>query len=225
MGILDFELFNAKHMLQQLGDDPERLFLGAADPLSSKLWGGILGKDYEPIIDQWGGAAPGSYEAAEKAGINTKDAKAAHQVAQMVAAMYAGNYGMKALGGMGGASSSGLSESASGMTEGSVGSNSNLLGGLSGSEGAGGDAITNSAKLLQRQGANGGGVTWWDKLQGMGHKMAGSSGQMPSMGGMGGGQQREEPTMQAPSYRPPPIDLSSLLALRRRLGLLDEGYY
>jgi len=220
MGILDFELFNAKHMLKQLGDDPERIFLGAADPLSSKVWGGILGKDYDPIVDQWGGASHKAYSEAEKAGIDTKDAHNAHRVARVIAAIIAGGYGMEALGGAG-ATSGGTS--ASGMIEGSVGSNSNLMGGLSGVEGAGGDAITNSAKLLQHQGANGGGVTWWDKLQGnmMGGQMPG--GQMPSMGG--GGQQQQEPQA-PPPLRFAPIDMSSLVALKRRLGILDEeGFY
>jgi hypothetical protein len=111
-----FEAFNAKRMLKQIGDDPERLFLGAADPFGGKVWGKILGKDYEPIVDQMGGATKGSFEAAEKAGIDTKQARKAHDVAHAVAAFYGGQGLMNAggLGGGAGASGGGASTGATG---------------------------------------------------------------------------------------------------------------
>lgn len=98
----DFEKFNAKHMFGQLRDDPERLFLGAADPFSSKMWGKILGKDYDPIVDQMGGATEGAYDAAEREGIDTGAAKNTHDIAHVVSALFAGNYGAGQLGGMSG---------------------------------------------------------------------------------------------------------------------------
>lgn len=104
--IFDFEFFNLKDMWKKIKKDPERLFLGAADPFSSEMWGKILGKDYEPIVDQFGGPYGGSwismggntnqgvYGRAEQAGIDTNDARNVHNVAHVIAALMAGNYGL-----------------------------------------------------------------------------------------------------------------------------------
>lgn len=109
MGILDFEMFNAGHMLKQGLKNPDQLLLGAADPLGAKLWGGITGKDYQPIVNQFGGATDSAYQAAEAKGINTGAAKGMHNVAQSIASIYAGGAlgGLGGLGGAGGAAGSG----------------------------------------------------------------------------------------------------------------------
>jgi hypothetical protein len=101
--ILKFEGFNLKTMLKKAGDDPERLFLGAADPAGSKFWGKVTGKDYEPIVDQWGGASNDTYDKAHAAGVRTGPGKAAHGVARAVAAYFTGQW----LGGLGGAGAAG----------------------------------------------------------------------------------------------------------------------
>ena len=98
MGILDFELFNAGDMLNKAVKNPEQMLLGAADPFGAKVWSGITGKDYKPIVNQFGGATDDAYKAAEAKGINTGAARGMHQVAQTVAGMYGG----AALGGLGG---------------------------------------------------------------------------------------------------------------------------
>jgi hypothetical protein len=104
--LLGFELFNLKDMWKGIKKDPERLFLGAAEPLGSSLWGGILGKDYEPLIDQMGGPYGGSaisafgntdggvYGRAEAAGIDTNAGRNMNNIAHIVAALMAGNYAM-----------------------------------------------------------------------------------------------------------------------------------
>lgn len=107
MGILDFEMFNAGHMLKQAVKNPDQLLLGAADPFGAKLWGGITGKEYEPIVNQWGGASDGAYKAAEAKGIDTGAAKSAHKVAQAVASIYAGGAAANGLGAMGSAGNAG----------------------------------------------------------------------------------------------------------------------
>ena len=107
--LLGFELFNLKDIFKGIKKDPERLFLGAADPFSSKMWGGITGKDYEPLIDQMGGPYGGHtisafgnneggvYGRAEQAGIDTGAGKGMNDLAHVIAAIFAGNYGMKQL--------------------------------------------------------------------------------------------------------------------------------
>lgn len=115
--VFDFEKFAFGDMWGQIKDDPERLLLGAATPVGSKVWGGILGKDWkdEPILDYFGGPASGTYERAEAAGIDTKAGGQAHDVAKAIASIYAGGYGLDKLqlgglfggGGQGGASGAG----------------------------------------------------------------------------------------------------------------------
>ena len=53
--MLAFEKNNLKYMWDALRADPERAFIGALEPFSSKMWGEIVGKDYEPIQNQLGG--------------------------------------------------------------------------------------------------------------------------------------------------------------------------
>lgn len=98
--LLKFEGFNAKHMLGKAADNPEQLLLGAADPFGAKLWSSITGKDYSPIVNQWGGATDDTYTAAQEAGIDTGPGRTGHNIAQTIAAMYAGNYGANQLGGL-----------------------------------------------------------------------------------------------------------------------------
>ena len=60
--MLEFEKNNLKYMWDSLRADPERAFIGALEPFSSKMWGEIVGKDYEPIQNQLGGPSAGSYQ-------------------------------------------------------------------------------------------------------------------------------------------------------------------
>lgn len=104
--VLSFEQFNLKDMWKKVRKDPERLLLGAADPWSTKLWNKTgVGKDWEPITDQWGGAYGGAtttlgdtgegvYGRAKEAGVPTEAGAGMHDIAHMISAMYAGNYGM-----------------------------------------------------------------------------------------------------------------------------------
>ena len=95
---LRFEKENLKHMVGLIKKDPERLLIGAIDPFSTKLWSKILGKDYEPIINQFGGPTEGAFARAEAKGVNIGPASAMHKTAQLIAAFYAGSYGLEKLG-------------------------------------------------------------------------------------------------------------------------------
>lgn len=141
MGIFDFELFNAGHMAKQAIKNPDQLLVGAADPFGAKLWSGITGKDYEPIVNEWGGASDGAYKAAEAKGINTGAAKGAHQVAQAIAGIFAGGALGGAMGGGAGAASGNAAQGLSmgggtGLTAGS-GAGLSSMGGGTGLTGAG----------------------------------------------------------------------------------------
>lgn len=107
-----FEGFNLKGMLNQIGENPERMLYGSADPFSTNVWNGILGTDHKPIIDQWGGAAKHRYAEAEKAGINTGPGAQMHGVARTIAGMFAGNAAGNALGGAGSGGTGLLAEQA-----------------------------------------------------------------------------------------------------------------
>lgn len=100
--MLGFDLFTGKDILKNLWDDPKRLILGV-DPLSTKMWNGILGRDDKPIVDQMGGPYGGhtisafgnqdggTYARAREAGIDTGPSETGHDAAHVIAAMFAGN--------------------------------------------------------------------------------------------------------------------------------------
>lgn len=91
--MLAFEKNNLKYMWDALRADPERAFIGALEPFSSKMWGEIVGKDYEPIQNQLGGPSKGSYADAAEKGIDISPSAGAHQVAAAIASWYAGGAG------------------------------------------------------------------------------------------------------------------------------------
>lgn len=98
--LLDYERFHAGNMFGKLKDDPERAFIGAFDPFSSAVWGGVTGKDYSPIVDQWGGSTPDDFAKAKAAGINTGPGKTMDSAAHAIASIYAGGYGADKAGGL-----------------------------------------------------------------------------------------------------------------------------
>lgn len=140
--LLNFEKFNLGEIGNKIGKNPERLLIGAVDPFSSRVWGGLLGKDYTPMVDQFGGASPDTYQKAEAAGIDTSAGKGMHNIAHAVAAAYAGGYGANQLG-FGGAQAAPADYYTTGATEGSTFGNS--LTGAGGSSGAVGQGTSASS--------------------------------------------------------------------------------
>lgn len=143
--LLGFEAFNLKEIGRKIKKDPERLLIGAVDPASSKVWSKALGKDYEPMLDQWGGASADTYRKAEDAGINTKTAHNMHRAARVVAAYFASAYGAGAAGlggaaaggGSGGSGLAGLGSNIGAELGASMGSGAGAGLGLGGGAGAG----------------------------------------------------------------------------------------
>lgn len=100
--VVDFEKFNLGTMKDKVTHNKGwlRLLLGAADPISTKFWGRVTGnRDWEPIVDQWGGAAPDVYGKAEAAGIPSQSGQNMHNIAKGIASIFAGGYGASKLGG------------------------------------------------------------------------------------------------------------------------------
>lgn len=90
--IFGFEKSKLGNMWGKVKDNPEQLLLGAGDPFHAKMWGGITGKEYSPLVDQWGGATKDDYAKAEAEGIDTRDGRAMHGIAKAIAAIYAGKW-------------------------------------------------------------------------------------------------------------------------------------
>ena len=91
--LIDFERTNLREMGRKAKEDPERLFLGAADEFGSELWGKVLGKDYSPMVDRWGGPDASSWQRAEAEGVNLEPSQIMHGIAQSISQMYAAGYG------------------------------------------------------------------------------------------------------------------------------------
>lgn len=112
--VLGFESFNAKDIWKKIKKDPERLALGALDPFSTRIWNQTgIGKDWEPAVDQLGGAYGGSaltigdtgqgvYGRARAAGVPTEAGSQMHDIAHVIASIFGGGYGADKLGGLAG---------------------------------------------------------------------------------------------------------------------------
>ena len=108
--ILGFESFNLKDMWKKARKDPERLLLGAVDPFATRMWNQTgIGEDWEPIVDQMGGAYGGSaltlgdtgegvYGRARAAGVPTEAGAGMQDIAHLVTSLFAGGYGADKLG-------------------------------------------------------------------------------------------------------------------------------
>lgn len=180
MGLFDalnFEVFNAKDMAKNAFKNPDQMLLGAADPFSAKVWGTVTGRDYKPLVNQFGGPSDGAYDRAEDAGIKTGTAKTGHAIAQTIASIYGGGAAMGAMGGGGGAASSGITASPG------------FVGGTTATNGAG---LMSSAPVAGSAASSGGLMAQGNQyLQGANNAMRSAS---MAQQLAGGGQQQQAPS-------------------------------
>lgn len=138
--ISDFEMSQLSDWGQKFKRNPEQLFLGAGDPLSAKMWNGILGTDYTPYVNQWGGPTKESYQSAEEKGVDTSNSQGSHAVAQAVASYFAGGAAGDAAGPMFGSAAEGTTAGAA-LDAGATGTEAlgmaDTVGGLASSVGSG----------------------------------------------------------------------------------------
>jgi len=156
--ILDNEVSHMGNLFQQIGDNPgkslEQFALGAADPLGAKLWGGITGQDFTPMVNQFGGETGAQFAQSDSEGVNTRTSRLLGHVADTVAGIWGGSAAGSAIGGaLGGGSGGAAAEGGGALAEGSpagywesgggyVGPTEYLHAGEVGGAGAGGAAGT-----------------------------------------------------------------------------------
>lgn len=87
---LKFEAFNVKGIIKKIAKNPQRLLVGAVDPIGTKIANGILGTKWKPAVNQLGGATKETFDAAKAKGMDIGLAKSLHQVASVVAGFYGG---------------------------------------------------------------------------------------------------------------------------------------
>jgi len=129
----DFSLKNA-----------EQLLLGAADPAGAKVWGGITGQHFTPLVTKWGGETQAQFAQSDAQGVNTGPSRTMGHVADSIAQAYAMNWAGGAFG-----SATGLDGSSGGtnwmdmLSKGS--SLLSSVGGLAGGAGGGGGGAGSSS--------------------------------------------------------------------------------
>lgn len=129
LGLVEAPLKHAEDVVSSWVKDPERAILGINNPLETTIWGKVLGKDYDPNVNMLGGATEAQKLDMEQSGINMGLARPAFKIADTVASLYGGQAAGAAL-----ASAAG----AGGTAGGTLGE------GVSGAEGAAGEAIGTS---------------------------------------------------------------------------------
>lgn len=90
--VLKFEKSKLGNLMGKYKDDPERPLLGINTPFESKVWGSLLGKDYEPTVDMFGGATKDDVAKAKGEGINTGPGESMHNIARAITSLFAMNY-------------------------------------------------------------------------------------------------------------------------------------
>ena len=114
--MLAFEKSNLKYWYDALRKNPGRLLIGV-DPFATKITNEVLGKDYEPLLNQMGGPSKGAYVRAQQKGIDTSSSAGAHQIAAAVASWYAGGAGAAAVPAVSQAAAAGLVTAGAGAAD------------------------------------------------------------------------------------------------------------
>jgi hypothetical protein len=97
--VLEFQSNAGQDARDLYRKDPERIFIGANTPFESAVWGTILGKDYEPTVDMFGGTTSYNSKTASERGINTGPGESMHQIARAITMFFAGGALGDAMGG------------------------------------------------------------------------------------------------------------------------------
>lgn len=146
---VDFEKFHLKSIWDDLRRNPGRMLYGSFDPLSTKMWNEALGTDYDPIINQMGGATNQRYADYIAQGGDPKIAEKAarnQQIAGTIASIYAGGaLAGVAGGGAGAAGGAGAGSGTIGGLTAAMPSGATFSAGLSGMGALGTAAVTAGA--------------------------------------------------------------------------------
>jgi hypothetical protein len=88
------ELTHLENIGESYQADPERALLGINTPLESKLWGGLLGKDYDPNINMYGSPTERDYREAAESGYDPSFDAWGHSAAEgIVGGMFGATLG------------------------------------------------------------------------------------------------------------------------------------
>lgn len=85
---LKFEAFNVKSIWDKVRKQPLRLLTGAIDPIGTEIANKMYGKDWDPAVNQLGGATEQTFADAEARGMDTGLARDLHKTAGLVAGFF-----------------------------------------------------------------------------------------------------------------------------------------
>lgn len=196
--LFDFAKYHVGDAWSQMKDDPERMFLGAATPLGTKMWGGILGEDWEPMVNEFGGATDAQFNQADAEGLNTGPSRVMGGIADTIAGIYGGAGAASGLGSAFGSMGGGSGGGFMGQVD-----TGGPQGGFMGQIDSGGNFMSQ----VDTGGPRGGFMSQVDTGSGGGfdaQQMMQAAQQL--QGGMGGGGQQQQ-AQQAPP--PPPMPARS----------------
>lgn len=143
--VLKNEVSHIGNLVHQIGDSPlksaAQFGLGAADPFSARMWSGVTGSHFTPLVGQMGGETNAQYAQSDAQGVNTGTSRMLGHVADAVSAIW-GAYGLASGGagaaaGLGGGTAGGAGAGAeAGVDSGSVNLFADAVPGAGGDVGA-----------------------------------------------------------------------------------------
>lgn len=92
MDSINTERIHFENQLESWKESPERLALGINTPLETELWGSILGKEYDPNVNMYGGPTKADYQQSAEEGNDPSLSSASHNATEGIIGGWAGAY-------------------------------------------------------------------------------------------------------------------------------------
>jgi hypothetical protein len=83
--LIQTPVFQAQSMAKQFSQNPEQALLGMNTPLETGIWNKVLGTNYKPTVNMFGGPSEATYADAQRQGVDLSAGRAADSIVPMVA--------------------------------------------------------------------------------------------------------------------------------------------
>lgn len=89
----DFANYQLSSWDDQFRRNPAQALVGAGDPIATKGWNEVLGKDWKPMVSSYGGPTQQTFRGAEQSGLDTSNMRGVDNTVRAVAPAVASYFG------------------------------------------------------------------------------------------------------------------------------------
>jgi hypothetical protein len=91
--LIQTPVYQAKSMAKQYSQNPEQALLGMNTPLETGIWNKVLGTNYKPTVNMFGGPSEATYANAQREGVDLSAGRVADSVVPAAAGVVGGIFG------------------------------------------------------------------------------------------------------------------------------------